>query len=63
MTSPRFLTAPDGTRFRDLNDNGVLDPFEDPRVDVDTRTEDLLQRLSLEEKCGLMFHTVIEVGE
>ncbi len=63
MTSPRFLTAPDGTRFRDLNGNGVMDPYEDPRRSVDERTEDLLGRLSLEEKCGLMFQTVIEVGE
>ena len=63
MTSPRFLTAPDGTRFRDLNGNGVMDPYEDPRRSVEERTEDLLGRLSLEEKCGLMFQTVIEVGE
>lgn len=63
MTSPRFLTAPDGTRFRDLNGNGVMDPYENPALGVDERTEDLLGRLSLEEKCGLMFQTVIEVGE
>ena len=63
MTSPRFLTAPDGTRFRDLNGNGVMDPYEDPRRSTEERTEDLLGRLSLEEKCGLMFQTVIEVGE
>lgn len=63
MTSPRFLTTPDGTRFRDLNGNGVMDPYEDPRRSIDERTEDLLGRLSLEEKCGLMFQTVIEVGE
>lgn len=63
MTSPRFHTAPDGTRFRDLNGNGVMDPYEDPRRSVDERTEDLLGRLSLEEKCGLMFQTVIEVGD
>jgi beta-glucosidase len=63
MTSPRFLTAPDGTRFRDLNGNGVMDPYENPTLGVDERTEDLLARLSLEEKCGLMFQTVIEVGD
>ncbi|MBN9212722.1 MAG: beta-glucosidase [Microbacterium sp. 71-36] len=63
MTSARFLTAPDGTRFRDLNGNGVMDPYEDPRRSVDERTDDLLGRLSLEEKVGLMFQTVIEVGE
>ena len=63
MTSPRFLTAPDGTRFRDLNGDGVMDPYEDPRRSTEERTEDLLGRLSLEEKCGLMFQTVIEVGQ
>ena len=63
MTSARFLTAPDGTRFRDLNGNGVMDPYENPTLGVDERTDDLLQRLSLEEKVGLMFQTVIEVGD
>jgi len=63
MTSARFLTAPDGTRFRDLNGNGVMDPYENPTLSVDERTDDLVARLSLEEKCGLMFQTVIEVGD
>ncbi|MDF2044615.1 glycoside hydrolase family 3 N-terminal domain-containing protein [Microbacterium sp. Kw_RZR3] len=63
MTSARFLTAPDGTRFRDLNGNGVMDPYENPTLSVEERTEDLLARLSLEEKVGLMFQTVIEVGD
>ncbi|NYD67933.1 glycoside hydrolase family 3 protein [Agromyces atrinae] len=58
-----FLTAPDGTTFRDLNGNGVLDPYEDPRLSPEERTDDLLGRLSLEEKVGLMFQTVIEVGD
>jgi beta-glucosidase len=61
--TPRHLTAPDGTRFRDLNGNGVMEPYEDPRLGVDERVTDLLGRLSLEEKCGLMFQTVIEVGD
>jgi len=63
MTSPRFLTAPDGTRFRDLNHNGVMDPYENPRLGVEERVDDLIGRLSLEEKAGLMFQTVIEVGD
>lgn len=63
MTALRLRTAPDGTRFRDLNGNGVLDPYEDPRLSARERTDDLLGRLSLEEKCGLMFQTVIEVGD
>ncbi|MFC7487427.1 glycoside hydrolase family 3 protein [Knoellia sp. CPCC 206453] len=60
---PVTHTASDGTTYRDLNGNGVMDPFEDPRLDVDTRVEDLLSRMSLPEKVGLMFHTVIEAGE
>ena len=59
---PTSLTAPDGTRFRDLNGNGVLDPYEDPRLSAEERTDDLLRRLSLAEKIGLMFQTVIEIG-
>ncbi|PPI41690.1 MULTISPECIES: glycoside hydrolase family 3 protein [unclassified Rathayibacter] len=52
-------TAPDGAVFRDLNGNGVMDPFEDPRLTPEQRADDLLPRLSLAEKAGLLFHTVI----
>ena len=55
-------TAPDRVAFRDLNGNGRMDPYEDPRLSAEERTEDLLSRLSLEEKVGLLFHTVIEIG-
>lgn len=57
-----LLTAPDGTLYRDLNGNGVMDPYEDSRLSAEERTDDLLARLSLDEKIGLMFQTVIEVG-
>ena len=52
-------TAPDGAVFRDLNGNGVMDPYEDARLTPEQRTDDLLPRLSLAEKAGLLFHTVI----
>jgi beta-glucosidase len=55
-------TSPDDTEFRDLNGNGVLDPFEDPRRTPAERTADLVGRLSIEEKVGLMFQTVVEIG-
>ena len=55
-------TTVDGVRFRDLNGNSRLDPFEDPRLSVEERTEDLLGRLGIDELVGLMFHTVIEAG-
>src|SRR5690348_1743145 len=44
--------------FRDLNKNGRLDPYEDPRRPVEERVEDLLARMTLEEKAGLMFQTM-----
>jgi hypothetical protein len=40
--------------FKDLNRNGVLDPYEDWRRPVGTRVADLLSRMTLEEKAGLM---------
>ncbi|MGI8456706.1 MAG: glycoside hydrolase family 3 protein [Propionibacteriaceae bacterium] len=55
-------TAADGTTYRDLNGNGQLDAYEDPRLPVDERVDDLVGRLSLAEKVGLMFHTIIEAG-
>lgn len=58
----RRLTTPDGVEFRDLNGNGRLDPYEDPTRPVAERVADLLSRMSLPEKVGLMFQTVIEVG-
>src|SRR5437763_1940405 len=48
--------------FRDLNKNGKLDPYEDPRRPIDERVEDLLGQMTLEEKAGLLFHTVVEVA-
>ncbi|WP_058623546.1 glycoside hydrolase family 3 protein [Microbacterium testaceum] len=36
--------------------------YRTPRLSAEERTADLLPRLSLEEKVGLMFHTVIESG-
>jgi beta-glucosidase len=38
----------------DLNKNGVKDPYEDPSRDVETRVNDLLARMTLEEKTAQM---------
>ena len=43
-----------GLSFKDLNANGVLDPYEDWRLTADDRVNDLMSRMSLEEKVGLM---------
>lgn len=48
------LLEVDGYQFRDLNGDGVLNPYEDWRLPVDRRVEDLLARMTLEEKVGMM---------
>ena len=57
-----LLKTEDGFIFRDLNKNGKLDVYEDPRQPIEARVEDLLSQMTLEEKAGLMFHNVIPVG-
>ena len=39
-----------------LNKNNILDIYEDHRLDAQTRTNDLLSKMSIEEKVGQMFH-------
>lgn len=48
--------------FRDLNKNGRLDPYEDPRRPVEERVADLLAQMTLEEKAGQMFQTFIPIN-
>ena len=50
----------DGLRFRDLNANAQLDPYEDWRLPVEARAADLIARLSVEEKAGLMLHASVQ---
>ena len=49
----------DGHNFRDLNKNGKLDAYEDSRLSVEERVNDLVSQMSLEEKAGSMFITMI----
>lgn len=59
---PQTTQTDDGFHFRDLNKNGRLDPYEDPRRPLDERVEDLLAQMTLAEKAGLMFHTIAPVN-
>lgn len=56
-----YTSAPilqvDGYAFKDLSRNGVLDPYEDWRLPVNKRAQDLAERLTLEEICGLMLYS------
>ncbi len=44
-----------GFAYRDLNKNGRLDVYEDPRQPVAARVEDLLRQMTVAEKAGLLF--------
>ena len=61
-SSPEILRV-DGLEFRDLNKNGLLDPYEDYRLPVEERVENLLSQMTLEEKAGLFYHTFIFPGK
>lgn len=61
MPAP-LLHTDDGLTIRDRNKNGRLDVYEDPRRSLDERVEDLLAQMTLEEKAGLMFHTIAAVN-
>ncbi|QGQ48679.1 glycoside hydrolase family 3 protein [Metabacillus sediminilitoris] len=41
-------------KFKDLNNNGKLDRYEDWRLSTEERVADLLPRMSMEEKAGMM---------
>ncbi|PAF14913.1 glycoside hydrolase family protein [Niallia circulans] len=46
-----------GYIFKDFERTGELLPYEDWRLDPKTRAEDLVDRLTVEEKIGLMLHS------
>lgn len=49
----------DGLKFKDLNKNGQLEPYEDWRLDSATRARDLTARMNVDEKAGAMMHGTI----
>src|SRR5690554_3130064 len=49
-TTVKPLLVVDGLTFKDLNANGLLDPYEDWRLSAQERTADLLQQMTLKEK-------------
>ena len=48
------LLLVDGYTFKDSNNNGTLDPYEDWRLSSEVRAADLTSRMTLEEKSGMM---------
>ena len=50
-----LVKTENGFTYRDLNKNGKLDVYEDPRQPIEARVEDLLGQMTLEEKAGMLF--------
>ncbi|WON77346.1 glycoside hydrolase family 3 protein [Serratia sp. UGAL515B_01] len=50
-------------KFKDLNKNGQLEPYEDWRLDSATRASDLTSRMTVEEKAGAMMHGTIALNK
>lgn len=48
----------DGLKFKDLNKNGLLDPYEDWRLPFDVRAKDLASKMSLDQIAGLMLYSL-----
>ena len=49
----------DGCQFKDLNDNGQLDPYEDWRLTAEERAEDLLSQMDATQKAAQMVHLTL----
>jgi len=47
----------DGLKFKDLNKNGILDPYEDWRLPADERAKDLAEQMTIEQIAGLMLYS------
>jgi len=56
-TSGVKILEQDGLKFKDLNKNGVLDPYEDWRLPADERAKDLAKKMSIEQIAGLMLYS------
>src|SRR5690554_7572195 len=44
----------DGKVYKDLNGNGELDPYENWELTAEERAKDLISKMTLEEKAGLL---------
>ena len=57
-TSGVTILTVDGLKFKDLNKDGKLDKYEDWRLSVEERAEDLAGKMSIEQIAGLMLYSI-----
>ncbi|MCB0372178.1 MAG: glycoside hydrolase family 3 C-terminal domain-containing protein [Muricauda sp.] len=56
-TSGVTILTVDRFAFKDLNRNGLLDPYEDWRLSAEERAKDLASKMSVEQIAGLMLYS------
>ncbi|MFS0823178.1 glycoside hydrolase family 3 protein [Bacillus sp. 1P02SD] len=56
------LIEQDGLKFKDLNNNGKLDPYEDWRLSPEERAKNLVSLMSIDEKIGMMLINSRKMG-
>ncbi|MBM4764985.1 glycoside hydrolase family 3 N-terminal domain-containing protein [Bacillus sp. B15-48] len=56
------LIEQDGLKFKDLNNNGKLDPYEDWRLSPKERAENLVSLMNMDEKIGMMLINSRKMG-
>ena len=49
----------DGYQFKDLNDNGELDPYEDWRLTPEERADDLISQMDIDQQAAQMVHLTL----
>jgi len=57
-----LIRTENGFAYRDLNKNGQLDIYEDSRRSIEDRVQDLLKKMTIEEKAGMMFYSPTRVN-
>ena len=55
--SGKSILTVDDKQYRDLNANGEVDAYEDWTLPVEERVDDLLTRMSKEQKAGLLYES------
>lgn len=56
------LIEHEGLKFKDLNNNGKLDPYEDWRLSPQERAENLVSLMNMDEKIGMMLINSRKMG-
>lgn len=55
LSSIALMSFIDPPKYRDLNKNGKMDPYENTKLPVEKRIDNLISLMNIEEKAGMMF--------